>query len=353
MNKEIDINKIEKILVIRTDRIGDVVLSTPVLETLRTHFPFAKIAMMVSPQTRELVEGNPYLDEVIVYDKSGPEKPWAGTFKFALRLAKKKFDIAIILHPTNRAHWVAFLAGIPVRLGYRYKNYRLLTHTIPHMKPEGKKHESEYNFDLLKLIKIETPLEMNTYVPLNETSFHELNRKKQEANLNGSAYVVLSPGASCPSKMWAPSRFAEVSDRIQEKYGLPVVLIGGEKEKSLAERIKAWTKKEPVDLIGKLSLSQTAWLLKDAELLVSNDSGPVHIAVAVGTPVISIFGRKQPGLSPVRWKPLGSQSTVIHKDVGCEVCTAHLCDISFSCLDAISVEEVMQAVETYQACFSR
>ena len=353
MNKPIDVEKIERILVTRTDRIGDVVLSTPVLEALRSRFPLATLAMMVGPATRELVEGNPNLDEVIVYDKSGEEKSWLGTWRFARSLREKKFDIAIHLHPTNRVHWVSFLAGIPVRLGYRYKNFRLLTHAMAHLKQEGKKHEAEYNFDLLKPLGIEAPTEIALHVPLNETSYEELNQIKNEAGLNGNSFVAMNPGASCPSKMWPASRFAELADTLSEKYGLTVVLIGGEKEKLLSAQMMRWMKTQPVDLSGRLSLSQTAWLLKEAELLISNDSGPVHIASAVGTPVISIFGRKQPGLGPKRWGPIGSPSTVIHKDVGCTVCAAHLCSFSFLCLDAISVEEVLEAIEKYEACFNR
>jgi len=353
MNKSIDVENIESILVTRTDRIGDVVLSTPVLEALRTRFPFAMIAMMVSQETRELVQGNPNLDEVIVYDKKGEEHSWYGTWKFARKLRQKEFDIAIHLHPTNRVHWVSFLAGISVRLGYRFKNYRLLTHAIPHLKHEGLKHEAEYNFDLLRPLGIEMPSELRTYVPLPESAFHDLEEMKRAEGLNGCSYFAINPGASCPSKMWPASRFAELTDQLNQQFGFPVVLIGGSGEQSISDQMIRWMKTKAINMTGRLSLSQTAWLLKDARLLISNDSGPVHIANAVGTPVISIFGRKQPGLGPKRWGPLGSTSTVIHKDVGCTHCPAHLCEFSFLCLDSISVEEVLEAVGKYETCFNR
>ncbi len=353
MNKPIDLQDIDRILVTRVDRIGDVVLSTPVLEALRSRFPFAHIAMMISPATRDLVEGNPNIDEVIVYDKTGRQKSWKGTWRFSKKLKEKDFDIVIHLHPTNRVNWVSFLAGIPVRLGYRWKNYRLLTHVVPYLKHEGLKHEAQYNFDLLKRLGIDAPSEIRTHVPLSEEIYESLIDIKKEAGLESDSFITINPGSSCPSKMWPASRFAELADRITEKFGIPVVFIGGDKEKSLAAQMMKWMKTKPVDLTGKLSLSQTAWLLKQADLLVSNDSGPVHIANAVGTPAISIFGRKQPGLSPRRWGPVGKDSTVIHKDVGCTVCAAHECEYSFLCLDAISIEEVLQAVGKYEACFNR
>ena len=349
----INLETIERILVTRTDRIGDVVLSTPVLEALRMRFPQAWIAVMVAVDTRELVEGNPYIDEVIVYDKLGPEKSWLGTWRFAREIYKKDFDIAIHLHPTNRVHWVSYLARIPVRLGYRYKNYRLLTNVIPHLKQEGKKHEAQYNFDLLAPLGINPPEHPEPHIPLSETAHQQLEKIKSEAGLAGHSYVVLSPGSSCPSKMWAPSRFAELGNLVAKKYQVPVVLIGSEKEKALASQISSWMDAKPVNLAGRLTLGETAWLLKGSRLLVSNDSGPVHIAGAVGTPVISIFGRKQPGLGPVRWGPLAPNSKVIHKDVGCEVCLAHRCTYSFLCLDQIQVSEVMEAVEHIEASLNR
>lgn len=353
MNEPIDSTKIEKILITRTDRIGDVVLSTPVLEAVRTRFPLATIAMIVTPATKELVDGNPNLDEVIVYDKSGLERSWLGTWRFAQRLRNRKFDIAIHLHPTNRVNWVSFFAGIPIRLGYDRKNHRLLTHVIPHQKQEGKKHEAEYNFDLLKPLGIDGFHELKTYVPLHESCYEELDQIKKEAGLNSGPFVAMNAGASCPSKMWPASRFAELADKISEKFGLTVVFIGGEKEKIISAQMMRWMKTKPVDLTARLTLSQLAWLLKEADLLVSNDSGPVHIANAVGTPAISIFGRKQPGLSPKRWGPIGMASTVLHKDAGCTVCIAHECEFSFLCLDMISVEEVLEAVGKYQTCINR
>jgi ADP-heptose:LPS heptosyltransferase len=109
----------KRILVIRLDRLGDVVLSTPALQALRERFPHAFIAMMVRPECREAVEGNPHLNEVIVYDKGGVHHSIGGTLQFARRLRRRYFDTAIALHPSHRSHWIPWLAGIPVRMGWR------------------------------------------------------------------------------------------------------------------------------------------------------------------------------------------------------------------------------------------
>ena len=131
-------DKPKRILIVRTDRLGDVILSTPVITNLRQAFPEAHLAFMCRPYTREAVEGNPYLDEVIVYDKYHRHKSIIKTILFANSLAKKNFDWAIILHPTNRAHIITFFAGIPMRIGWNRKMGFLLTRRLPHNKQEGK-----------------------------------------------------------------------------------------------------------------------------------------------------------------------------------------------------------------------
>ena len=145
----------KRILIVRTDRIGDLVLSTPVIASLRKAYPNSYIAFMCRPYTEAIVKGNPYLDEVIVYDKYGKEKGFWATLKFARYLKRKRFDLALILHPTNRAHLVTFLAGIPERVGWDQKLGFLLTKRIPHTKQQGEKHELEYTLDMLRSLDIE------------------------------------------------------------------------------------------------------------------------------------------------------------------------------------------------------
>jgi heptosyltransferase-2 len=157
----------------------------------------------------------------------------------------------------------------------------------------------------------------------------------------------LNPGASCPSKIWPKDRFARLAEELSKNYGCQIVLIGGAGERRIASKVKEHLPTlRIIDLSGKLSLGMLGWLLKEARLLISNDSGPVHVASAVGTPVISIFGRNLSGLSPRRWGPLGDKSRVIHKEVGCPVCLAHNCRINFLCLDVISVEDVLKEVSS-------
>ena len=131
-----------------------------------------------------------------------------------------------------------------------------------------------------------------------------------------------------------------------DKYNVKIVIIGGPSDIKTVKEVETGMLHGPLVLSEEHSLGEVAALLKKCKLLISNDSGPVHIAVAVATPVVSIFGRLDPGLSPQRWGPVGPDDIVIHKDVGCEKCLAHNCKLSFKCLDAITVEEVFSAAES-------
>ncbi len=337
-----------RILVTRADRIGDLVLSTPVFQAIREKFPESWLAGLTFCENREILEGNPYLNEVILYDKKESEKGFWGNLKFARKLAGKKFDLVIHLHATNRMHWVTWLAGIPVRVGYGRKCAWALTETHPDLKGEGKKHEAEYNFDLLKSLGIETPENIELCFPLKDRAHQSLNELLKHLKIpQDRPWVILNPSASCPSKIWPAERFGYLADAIAKKYEVVFLAIGSREDRKFVRKAKCAAVNPIFDLSGRLSLGMLGALLSRASLLISNDSGPVHIANAVGTPVISIFGRNQPGLSPTRWRPLQHDSRVVWKDVGCVECLAHNCQIGFLCLDAISVEEVLREVDHF------
>ncbi|MBU1121860.1 MAG: lipopolysaccharide heptosyltransferase II [Candidatus Omnitrophica bacterium] len=335
----------KKILIIRTDRLGDVILSTPVITNLRQAYPQAHIAFMCRPYTLDAIEGNPHLNEVIVYDKYGRHKSMLATFKFALRLRKNKFDWAIILHPTNRAHLIAFFAGIPLRIGWNKKMGWLLTKKMPHKKQEGKKHEVEYTLDILKPLKVPI-VDKTTYFPIKEDA-----EKKIEDMLNTSGlipdekFIVIHPSASCLSKKWPQAYFSELIKIINDKIDLKIIIVTAKEDIQFGNQLVQ--EHNTIDFRGKLTLPQMGSLLKRAVLFISNDSGPVHIASSLNTPVISIFGRKNPGLSPTRWKPRGKKSTYFHQDVGCTVCLAHNCKQSFLCLKKVYPEEVAKKALQY------
>jgi heptosyltransferase-2 len=338
-------NNFKRILIVRTDRIGDVVLSTPVIKALRDEFPQSYIAMMTAPGAKEIVEGNPYLDQVIIYDKDGKHKSWMRSIKFARNLKKKGFDLAVILHPSNRVHLVTFLAGIHKRIGYSRKMGFLLTDRFIHDKQRGEKHESEYNLGLLKALGINTKAE-ELHIPIKPEAEIWTDKFFKESGISDNdRLLAIHPGASCPSKIWPAERFVQVADKLAKAHGFKVLVVAGPKDLAKTEEAIRNMHIPAINLAGKTSIAQLASVLRRCKLFISNDSGPVHIASAVGTPVISIFGRKQAGLSPKRWGPLGTKDKFLHKDVGCIECLAHNCVRGFACLKAISVDDVVRAAE--------
>lgn len=324
-----------RILIVRTDRMGDLILSTPVIQALRCHFPQAYLGMMVRPDHRELIEGLPQLNAVFSYDKEGRHKSGWETLRFARELSRHRFETALILHSTNRVILTTWLAGIKRRIGYARRLPFLLTDSFPYVKREGAKHELEYNLDLLKALGVNSS-ERTLLISRNP-------RDDEKVGVFQAPLAVIHPGASCPSKRWPPERFAEVADRLVDQYGLRVVVVTGPEEVAIGQSVFNFMHNRVLSALGTLRVGELASLLGKSQLLISNDSGPVHLACALGIPVVAIFGRWGGGLSPTRWGPTGEKSTVLHHDVGCRPCLAHRCPIGFVCLDAVTVDEVFAA----------
>ena len=329
----------KKILVVRLDRLGDLTLSLPAIDALRRQYPEAHISLMTRTATRELLQGHPWLDEVIAYEyeKGGRHRSLSGYFRFLKEIRARRFDAALILHPGLRSYLVPFLAGIPRRLGYRSGCGFLLSASVPDERHAGKRHESEYALDIVRAFGVATGPDLKAKIFAPRLS-GELAGKFGA----GESWIAFHAGSSCPSKRWNIERFEALGNKILREFPHKLVIIGGKEEAELGAKLNTAWGARALDLTGKISLQELATVLQRCALLISNDSGPVHVAAAVGTKVISIFGRNQAGLSPQRWKPLGSGHAVIQKDVGCVICLAHNCPIEFECLKAISVEEVFQ-----------
>lgn len=332
-----------RILVTRTDRIGDLVLTTPLFKALRTKFPKAWIAALVFLEHREIVEGNPFLDEVILYDKKGSEKGGWGQLCFSQKLRHKSFDLVIHAHGTNRMHLAGWLAGIPVRIGYARRAPWALTDVHPYNKKEGQKPEAEYLFDLLKPLGIDIPEKIEPFFPVTDRSTRSMENLIRFHQLpQDLPWIVLHPSASDVTKMWPAKNFGELASRLYEKEPSVFLGIGRKADRPLMEVLKANNRAPFFDLSGRLSLGMLGALFQRSAMLISNDSGPVHIASAIKTPVVSIFGRYEPGLGPKRWRPLGDRVRVVAKDVS-EISESQR---KFTYIEDITVHEVYEAVSS-------
>lgn len=338
----------KKILIVRVDRLGDVILSTPVIQAVREALPSSYIAFMTRPYTSDVVVGNPCLNDVIVYDKDGRHKSFISTIFFAFGLRKYKFDLALILHSTARANFIAFLAGIPRRIGYTRKAGWFLTDKLPYVKWQGTKHEIDYTLDVVRAAGINfNAKNIKLFMPVDKAdedfaaSFLSKNNVSEKDKL-----ACIHPAAGCVSRIWPAKKFCELADRLITDAHCKVIILGIKDELKYAEAIKQNMSHEPI-IAKDFTIRQTAALLKRCSFLVSTDTGPAHIASAVGTPCITIFGRKQAGLGPVRWKPIGKDNVIFHKDVGCAKCAAHKCMKNFLCLDAVTTDEVLDAAKKF------
>lgn len=330
-----------RILVTRTDRLGDVILTAPVLEHIKKTVPDCFLGFMVRPETAGAVRYDPNVDELIIYDKLGKQKGFWSSVWFSRTLRRFRFDTALVMHPTNRAHLLVFLAGIPNRIGYNRKFQGVLTKKVEHFKQCGSKHEIDYNFEMLSKAGFDVkdhPARPRVYTSEREERTIDSILEKEGV---ADGFFVFHPGASCPSKRWPAKHFRALAGIFNKLYKRDIVIVGQDVfSEQTAEILKRSFPESVKDLTYRLSVEELAEILKRCALFVSNDSGPVHLASAAGVPVISIFGRKDPGLSPDRWRPVGSKSRYIHEDAGCTKCKAHECEKGFLCLNKVSAEKV-------------
>ncbi len=325
--------------------MGDVVLSTPVLTALRQKFPHAFIAMLLRPYTAELVAGHPHLDAILCDDAENENKSFQGFLHLVKRIKEQQFDVGIILHPSLRLAMLCWLARIPLRIGSGYRAYSFLFNrkVFQHRKNSGR-HELDLNFDLLTPLGIsQGPISFNLAVPENARQrVRTLLLEKGIAD--GTPYIVLHPGSGGSAMDWPAEGFAALADRIQEESGCKVVVTGNKNEAALVDRMIAHAQKTLIRFDGQLGIKEMLALLSQAQIMVANSTGPLHMAVAMGTPVVGLFCPLQ-ACSPLRWGPYHRQDSVLMPPVPpCTACDRRRCQQS-NCMELITVAQVFAKVK--------
>ncbi|RLG46814.1 MAG: hypothetical protein DRN92_04520 [Thermoproteota archaeon] len=328
------------ILVIRPDHIGDVLLTTPLLEALRKGFPDAKISILIGSWSREVLYRNPDVDEIIVCDlpwlarSKDSWSKWSRVFITAYHIRKRRFEVTVNPRIAVKSALFSFLCGGKFRWGFDVPKSRWAWTNV--VKYNSNKHVVDCYLDIAKNLgcPVDTPLLKLFPSEADEMYAESLLHDKHNV-------VVISPGAGCEARLWEPDRWAKVADYIVEN-GFKVLFTGTTAERALIERIRSQMRKESVSLAGHLRILQLASVIKRSICVLSLESAPMHIAVAMRTPVIALFG---PGNSQ-QWGPYenGLPNVVVEKPIECRACKKSRCR-SRKCMKLIEVSDVIEAFD--------
>jgi len=307
MKAKTKLSSIKRIVILRTDRIGEVLLSTPVITAIKRSIPHASISFITSPYAMDIVFDRDDLSEVLAFDTTLSKPVLWHAISLAAKLRKRSFDMALILNPHKLLHLGCFLAGIRYRIGYDRKWAFLLTHRVKDEKAQSAMHEVEYNLGFLKILDI-LEKDIAPSLPLSKESSLFVDKIFSNSGLLKTAekkIVAIHPGSSNASKRWPIEKFKEVIKAFIHEGDKEVVLIGDKSEKALCNQIGHDLSQGLHDFSGLFSLKELPVFLKSLDLLITNDNGPMHIAAAVGTKVVAIFRAEATGSNPRRLGPYG------------------------------------------------
>lgn len=337
---------IKNILVFNVNWIGDVVFSTPIFKALKEHYPEARISCLAVPRVKEILECCPGLDEIMIFDEKRRGFSLRNMLRVIFEIRRRNFDMAFILHRSWTRALLVWLAGVPQRIGHPTKHRGLfLTHRVSPLS--GQCHRSDYYLHILEDFGV--PVRDRGYELSVPPEARDSVRKMLAARGLGekNPFIVIHPGGNWDLKRWKKDNFAQVIERINHELHIPVVLSGAQKDLALARDVAELSGVSPVVLTGQTSLKQAAALMSFASLVISSDSGPLHIAHSVGTPVVGIFGATLPEQTGPRGK---SWSSVLRKDVGCNEQSCYALDCPENiCMQAVSVDDVMTEVHKFFA----
>lgn len=335
---------IRKILILQTAFIGDVILTTPLVKALRILYPQAEIQFLTIPTSHNILATNPHLKKIWIYDKRGMDRGVLGFLKIIKKLRREAIDLAIVPHRSIRSAVLVFGAGVPQRIGFKRSTGRFLfNHTVKYLTNV---HEIERNMALLNYI---TPFITENFMPeifINQVDRRIVSNFFSTMDLGTTQNIIsMAPGSIWPTKRW-PVKYWVQLIKLLDGDGYKTILIGSKNDKYLAEQINLSVPMNVVDAMGKFTIRQSGEIIHRSQLLISNDSAPTHLGVAVGTPVLTIFGSTVPSFG---FYPFGKKNKVAEiKGLSCRPCTDHgrfICPKDhFKCMLDLTPELVFQIV---------
>lgn len=339
-----------RILIVRTDRIGDVILTLPVVQVLRDRYPGSYLAMLIRRYTADLIEDNSSIDNIIFYDDGVQPVPF---LRLAGKLRSEHFDAVIHTYPRFRLALMTWIAGIPLRIGTGYRWYSFLFNKkIYEHRKDATRHELNYNLNLLKAIGC--PVDNRVIFPSLEVRDATVKRVRLVLRTLGvheeSRLVIVHPGSGGSARDWSARNFGLLARSLDGIAGVQTIITGSAQERDLVEEVLRIAGGRALSLVDRLSLKEFAALAKISSLLVANSTGPIHIAAAVGTPVIGLYPQVIP-MTAERWGPVTDKKIIfspsnLPKD--CNKCVKQRSP-ECECMDSITVAEVFGAAKTLLA----
>lgn len=339
--------KPERILVIKLKHIGDVLLATPAIHALKQAYPSSRIFALVSAGTEEVLAGNPDLEEVLIFKKGrGIGRIW-NEVRLLREVRRVRPDLCVEMGNGDREAILGVLSGAKIRVGYDpgqagfWGRRFLLTHVVPQ---DWQKHVVESNLDLVRALGIE-PREKALRLFVSPKDVAVVQRLLREMGVGeDDVLVTLHPTSRWFFKGWTDEGFAQVADHLARR-GVKVIITSGPapREVEKAKRVVMLTRGPVVDLIGRLTLKELAALLARSRLFIGVDSAPMHIACAVNTPVVALFGPS----GEHNWAPWGNGHLVLKRDQFCRSLRRKRCEVTkrCECLETLTAAEVIAAVE--------
>ena len=315
----------KKILIIGASCLGDMLLLTPAIRAIKEKYPGANLTILVGPRAREAVENNPWFSEIVIWDKKSPVFVKLNLIK---ELKKKHFDLVVDFRNTL----LPFFIGAKEKITFFRKEL---------FGRKNKINEAERRLRMMPF-SFPIPEDKSLFFPVSEKNLVSIQGILKNHGIEPEEKtVILNPGANWEAKRWKKESFAEVGDKLAKEYKARIIIIGGKKEENLAEDVKNLMKEEAVNLAGKTRLGELAALLEKSSLLITNDTGPMHLASAVKCPVVAIYG---PG-NWLRYGPYENRCRIVRSNLPCSPCNVIKCKRNFLCMRLIKTSDVLQAAE--------
>ncbi|MFQ5682099.1 MAG: lipopolysaccharide heptosyltransferase II [Candidatus Binatia bacterium] len=341
-----DLGRGEKILVVQTSFLGDTVLSTPLFAAIRDRFPESHLTVLSTPQGKSLLVENPNIDEIITDDKKGEGRGLFGLWRKAEDLKHRAFTIAITPHKSLRTALLLCLARIPCRIGFRQSAGWFLYHC--RVDRDSVRHDVDRNLSILKAFGINP----DTCAHKLQVPVHPRTRETVEQLFNSLGItrngitVGLNPGAVWATKRWTAVGYSELMIELKQRYGYQIVLFGGPEDLGIIAEIQRLAGHVGISLAGKIDLCDLAAAIERCDLFITNDSGPMHVAVACGVPVLAVFCATTPSLG---FYPYSSKAVVVEKALACRPCSSHggrRCPLGTEdCMRLIKPKDLLNGVE--------